>query len=208
MWSRWGGRRRRSGANRSLPARRNRGSPVLRPSRRRVADGGEAGVERLAGVGEGAKGLLRRIFADLLDQSGHPAGIRFEMDVAVDQAGEDETGGKVDQCGSGGRRSEAVLHGDDPAALDDDGRGSPRRPAGTVEQPAGMDDGHRAGGNGGRLGRLGRCDGGSGGGCGEEERGESGKAHVGPLFVELNLFQHAVRCRFRCSKSDPDTRSG
>ena len=78
------------------------------------------------------------------------------MDVAVDQAGQHEAVGKVDQAAAGGHRREAVLHRLDPAAADDDAGALARRPAGPVEQGAGVDHGDRLGARRLRLGGGGR----------------------------------------------------
>ena len=108
-----------------------------------VADGGEAGLERLAGIGERAQGLRRRVLGHLLDQAAIAAGVGIEMDVAVDQAGQDEAVRKVDQARA--RRAAATRPSRTstirPPAIDDRRRAA-RRPAGPVEQPAGMDVGH------------------------------------------------------------------
>ncbi len=81
-----------------------------------VADGGEAGLDRLPRIGEGAQRRFGGVAGHVLDQGGVSARIRFEMDVAVDQAGKDEAGREVDEDGARGRGPEPVLDRDDPAA--------------------------------------------------------------------------------------------
>jgi len=107
-------------------------SRIARVAPLEVADRGEAGFDRLASIAERSKGGLGHPAGHLLDQRGNSAGVGFEMDVAVDQAGQNETIAEVDKFRPGGRRSQAVANLDDPAAGDDQGGRPPRRPAGPI----------------------------------------------------------------------------
>jgi hypothetical protein len=70
--------------------------------------------------------------------------IRGEVDVRIDEAGEHEAIGKVDEGRAGGRGLETVLHRLDAAVANDDGRLAARLAARPVEQRAGMNDGEPA----------------------------------------------------------------
>ncbi len=85
-----------------------------------VADRGEAGVERLARVPRRFVGAQRDAVGDVGELALDAGPVGVEMDVAVDQPGQDEAVGKVDQPGARRHRHEAVLHRLDPPAADDD----------------------------------------------------------------------------------------
>ncbi len=78
------------------------------------------------------------------------------MNVAVDQAREDEPVAKVDHLRAGGRFNEAVVDGDHFAAPHDEGGIAPRRATGTVEQRPGVNHGIAVRLWLGQSGRLGK----------------------------------------------------
>jgi hypothetical protein len=124
------------------PAARDR---VAKPQgdsafRAEVADGGEAGVEGLAGVPGGLIGAKRDVFGKPGELSLHPRPVRGQMDVGIDQSWQHEAVGKVDQPRSRRRRCEAVPDRLDAPAPDEDRRVAARRPSGAVEQGPGVDD--------------------------------------------------------------------
>ena len=122
--------------------------------RAEIADRGEAGEggdPRVLGADQGRPFVgIDRLVAKVA------AGIAGEMDVHVDEAGQDGLAGQVDEPGAGGGRGKPGRDGGDPAVGDGDGRragGGPRR---VGDEVAGMDD-HRLGGGGRggeRLDRL------------------------------------------------------
>ena len=96
-----------------------------------IADRGEAGVERLARVPRRLMGAKRDAVGDVGKLAFNSGAVGIEMDVAVDQPGQDEAVGKVDQPGAGRHRNEAVLDPLDPAAADEDAA-----PGGAAAGPA------------------------------------------------------------------------
>ena len=103
-----------------------------------VADRGEAGEQGAAGVEQGGIGLVLIIAARRLQPRLEAVVEAAEMDVHVDQAGEDIGVAQIDDAGAG-QVDIAVADLGDAAAADDDARLAPRRPAGDASRvPAWM----------------------------------------------------------------------
>ena len=113
-----------------------------------VAHGGEAGAQRGQGVGLGAVGHVGRVQGEALAEA-VAAGARFEVHVAVNQAGQHGAVFQVDDpvLGAGGGRV-AALHGRDAVALHHDGLLGEQLAAAHVEQAAAVQVGFL--GKGGR----------------------------------------------------------
>src|SRR5215212_11843495 len=115
-----------------------------------VADGGEAGPQRLHAVHLRFEGVEGRVVADVGEQLLLAAAVTRKMDVAVDQAGEYGLAAEIDDDGPRLDSREAITDGNNPAIVDDDRRRTPRRLAGDGDEPARLDvDGRRHGSRGG-----------------------------------------------------------
>jgi len=115
-----------------------------------VADRGEAGAQGLHTVHLGFERVERPVVANLGQKLLLAAPIANQVNVAVDQSGQDSFVAKLDRRGSSRRRHVTIANFDDPAVVDDDRRRPGRRLAGNSNQPAGMD-----------VGRCSECGGGS-----------------------------------------------
>ena len=120
-----------------------------------VAHRREAGVERLARVGERLVGEVGVAVRQRFHQAFLAGVVAFEMHVAVDQAGQDVALAQIDdgRAGKAVGRGEAVADRFDPAVADDHGRSAARLLTGAIQQAAGVDQDD---GVGGRLCRGGR----------------------------------------------------
>jgi hypothetical protein len=108
-----------------------------------VADGGEARAQRLHAVRLGIEGLRGGAERDLFELAGDAARVARQMDVTVDQAGEDIFVLEVNQRRVGFGGLIAVGNANDLATFDDDRRCTARGLAGFGEQLAGVDDAAR-----------------------------------------------------------------
>ena len=106
-----------------------------------VADGGEAGLEHVAGMAD----ALRRPeqVGELETGIAAVERVGIEMDVHVDEAGQERLAGQVDPgraLGDDGPGAAAADHRDDPPVGDDDDRLLDHPPGEHVDHPVGGDD--------------------------------------------------------------------
>ena len=120
-----------------------------------IPDGGEACHQGLAGVHLRLIGMVGGGFGDRRQHALDPGPVAVQMDMAVDQAWQDEAVLQIDDSGAriGGGLDIAVPHRLDLAGPQDEAGGRARRLTRPVQQPAGMDDGDVRGCGAGRLGQ-------------------------------------------------------
>ena len=138
-----------------------------------VAHGGEAGLERGAGVADAEDGVVTVGVVEVVN--GIVAiGAAGEMGVAVDEAGKDEVVGEIDDGGTGGDGEGGVFDRADAVAFEDK-RDVLTVVAGVaVEEVAGFDVGE--GGRGGERAER-------GGGDQEREGSEERTRHGAPCWI-------------------------
>ena len=154
----------------AMASRKAKGDAVIGAAK--IAHGGEAGVERLARVPGRFVGLAGGAVGHVGELAFNAGAVRGEMDVAIDEPGQNEAVLQIDDRRAGGSLGEAVLNRDDLSFCDQDAGIASRLLARTVEERAGVDDNIRLGRGGWRR-RLGDKRG------GEESQGQKEPVRAG-----------------------------